>query len=914
MFKMMTFDNYNTTKDNSSSNNNTTDHGNNGHNSHFYRQCSQEGGNNQQSQRQPPPPSSQQDIHLQQQKQQSLQYPFMQNLNTRVSPTLPFQQSIGNLNGATSSLTTATTMNTSPIWNSPFNLQQQPPPPQQQQYSQILPQQYQFSNRRNSLIDSSNIWSTNPTSSSLGGNTSGISTSIGGNNMWSSSNLFPTQQPQTVSQQQSSNIFGAPPLSAPDNYISTSSSFGHNRSSLISSVFTSSPPPAATAAAPQQQVQPVQSTQPPPPSQQQPLLQSTSDISPTQIFDTYAKRDSFSDTTTTTSTASSNTMTTMISDKTTLQMVDDYFENDCHERVKVTMKLLNERFFNEEKFLSDAYQLPKFPIENSLRNYQLILVGFKAGRIDVFYLPTTNNNNNSSSSSTTASISQQSNNDLMNLKVGDLVIVEADRGRDLGKVFKMNISIDEARLLKLLQFQEQQAALKEHVDNILDDISVKNLSDQQQQQQQQSHSSHQGTQQTSFSSNTTGGNSGSGSIPPPPQPPPTLHFPKSIISLAQPNEIIQILNKKQDEEKACRLCLAKIANATSGSLLGGPTSPATQDLLQMKLIDAEYQFDRKKLIFYYSTSRRIDFRDLVRELFRIYKTRIWMCAVIGLPYQITSSNAMGPTTTTTTTMTTLTSLSSPSSRRNSNSPPLAPSQQIQQQQGISRSGNFINPFMQQPVQPPQQQQQQQYTSNRIDRRLSFQMPSSSTSSTCQQQQLQNRSNSCNYYPPSLISFHNNQQSQQQQVPQQPQEFIPRRYSDSRSGTIQQQQQQQPQSFGRFGGGSLKFQFPDHQHQQQQLNPQQNLGSTTTSYLQEESMMLLSPSIPTFSQRCTNNANNDDNVKENDENENVNDRDKNENEDGDRDEQEEEEEVEDIFNNNHSGESFVLKSLVDSINH
>ena len=131
----------------------------------------------------------------------------------------------------------------------------------------------------------------------------------------------------------------------------------------------------------------------------------------------------------------------------------------------------------------------------------------------------------------------------MNLKVGDLVIVEADRGRDLGKVFKMNISIDEARLLKLLQFQEQQAALKEHVDNILDDISVKNLSDQQQQQQQQSHSSHQGTQQTSFSSNTTGGNSGSGSIPPPPQPPPTLHFPKSIISLAQPNEIIQILNK-----------------------------------------------------------------------------------------------------------------------------------------------------------------------------------------------------------------------------------------------------------------------------------------------------------------------------------------------------------------------------------
>ena len=147
----------------------------------------------------------------------------------------------------------------------------------------------------------------------------------------------------------------------------------------------------------------------------------------------------------------------------------------------------------------------------------------------------------------------------MNLKVGDLVIVEADRGRDLGKVFKMNISIDEARLLKLLQFQEQQAALKEHVDNILDDISVKNLSDQQQQQQQQqSRSSHQGTQQMSFSSNTTGGNSGSGSIPPPPQPPPTLHFPKSIISLAQPNEIIQILNKNKMKKRHVDYVLLKL--------------------------------------------------------------------------------------------------------------------------------------------------------------------------------------------------------------------------------------------------------------------------------------------------------------------------------------------------------------------
>lgn len=269
-------------------------------------------------------------------------------------------------------------------------------------------------------------------------------------------------------------------------------------------------------------------------------------------------------------------------DDSTLEMVNEYFEKDPHERVKVTVQLLNERYFDEEKYLGESYQLPKFPIENSLRNYQLVLVGFKAGRVDVFYLPASN--------------------EVANLKIGDLVIVEADRGRDLGKIFKMNISIDEARLMKLLQFQEQQAALSEN--DVVTDLSVKNLNFQ-----------------TS------------------PISPPTLHYPKPIISLAQPNDILQILNKKQDEEKACRLCLAKIANITNATSNGnelvppnGPTSSNSLDLLQMKLIDAEYQFDRKKLIFYYSTHKRIDFRDLVRELFRIYKTRIWMCAVIGIPY------------------------------------------------------------------------------------------------------------------------------------------------------------------------------------------------------------------------------------------------------------------------------------------
>ena len=44
----------------------------------------------------------------------------------------------------------------------------------------------------------------------------------------------------------------------------------------------------------------------------------------------------------------------------------------------------------------------------------------------------------------------------------------------------------------------------------------------------------------------------------------------------------------------------------------------------MTVVDAEYQFDRNKLIFFFQADGRIDFRELVRDLFSMYKTRIWM--------------------------------------------------------------------------------------------------------------------------------------------------------------------------------------------------------------------------------------------------------------------------------------------------
>ena len=43
--------------------------------------------------------------------------------------------------------------------------------------------------------------------------------------------------------------------------------------------------------------------------------------------------------------------------------------------------------------------------------------------------------------------------------------------------------------------------------------------------------------------------------------------------------------------------------------------------LPMEIRDAEYQFDHHKLTFYFEADRRIDFRDLVSDLFALYKTR-----------------------------------------------------------------------------------------------------------------------------------------------------------------------------------------------------------------------------------------------------------------------------------------------------
>ncbi|KAM0672079.1 hypothetical protein OCOL_000732 [Ordospora colligata] len=48
--------------------------------------------------------------------------------------------------------------------------------------------------------------------------------------------------------------------------------------------------------------------------------------------------------------------------------------------------------------------------------------------------------------------------------------------------------------------------------------------------------------------------------------------------------------------------------------------------LSMDILSCEYQWDAKKITFYFRSDKRIDFRDLLKDLFKIFKVRIWMCA------------------------------------------------------------------------------------------------------------------------------------------------------------------------------------------------------------------------------------------------------------------------------------------------
>ncbi len=81
---------------------------------------------------------------------------------------------------------------------------------------------------------------------------------------------------------------------------------------------------------------------------------------------------------------------------------------------------------------------------------------------------------------------------------------------------------------------------------------------------------------------------------------------KKVLRLANEEDAITVEKNKVDAIETFKICQEKI----------------DQHELEMSLIDVEYTFVRNKIIFYFTAEGRIDFRELVKDLAAVFKTRI----------------------------------------------------------------------------------------------------------------------------------------------------------------------------------------------------------------------------------------------------------------------------------------------------
>ncbi len=81
---------------------------------------------------------------------------------------------------------------------------------------------------------------------------------------------------------------------------------------------------------------------------------------------------------------------------------------------------------------------------------------------------------------------------------------------------------------------------------------------------------------------------------------------KKILRQARDSDLKQIEDNRLKAKEAFNACVKKIE----------------EHKLDMKLVKAEYSFDRSKIIFYFTAPGRVDFRDLVKDLAKIFKARI----------------------------------------------------------------------------------------------------------------------------------------------------------------------------------------------------------------------------------------------------------------------------------------------------
>jgi hypothetical protein len=333
----------------------------------------------------------------------------------------------------------------------------------------------------------------------------------------------------------------------------------------------------------------------------------------------------------------------MNSDNMYINDINDYFEN-----TEYRTRAWVEAGKNLHQMQQNVYHWPLYVIE------------FKAGRTDYFYVP---------------------ENSGLTIKIGDLVIVEADRGKDLGKVIVNNIK----NLAQLVAYHAERGNPRHLIidddmnnnnvpnipitwpksegagdasatgttegdktsDKTTTDSKEKTAEDEvkkdeanttsaedgkesitKEEDKKEDNKEKTGDEKTDATITTTEGDEGKVNEE-------NLQFPKDIhpkriYRMAQPAEVNMLVQKNTDENSSMLLCQQKVR----------------QRNMPMEVVDAEYQWDRRKLTFYFVSERRIDFRELVRDLFKVYKTRIWMCAVSSLTtmkaYQAFNINIVSP--------------------------------------------------------------------------------------------------------------------------------------------------------------------------------------------------------------------------------------------------------------------------------
>ena len=81
---------------------------------------------------------------------------------------------------------------------------------------------------------------------------------------------------------------------------------------------------------------------------------------------------------------------------------------------------------------------------------------------------------------------------------------------------------------------------------------------------------------------------------------------KPVLRQATEADLKTVEKNRKKEKEAYSICLEKIA----------------KHKLEMKLVDVEYTFDGNKILFYFTADGRVDFRELVKDLASVFRTRI----------------------------------------------------------------------------------------------------------------------------------------------------------------------------------------------------------------------------------------------------------------------------------------------------